>query len=226
MTIASISAAATSADARPKHRHHAQVSARVTCDARGCSDNPIAAQNARGLERPARQARETTVRRAHRPRLAAQGHVTCNTRGCSDNAPAARTPATGEEAFAYAPASTPARTHTRIADANGNGMIIGSRPSGCPHRFCGCEASLYVFGSIKPELNLAANWARKFPRTSPAPGMVAARSGHVMVLMSHVEGNNWMVHDGNSGGGRTREHVRSISGYAIVNPHASRFAAN
>ena len=56
--------------------------------------------------------------------------------------------------------------------------------------------------------------------------MVAARSGHVMVLMSHVDGNMWMVHDGNSGGGRTREHVRSISGYAIVNPHASRYAAN
>jgi hypothetical protein len=51
--------------------------------------------------------------------------------------------------------------------------------------------------------------------------MAAARSGHVMVLMSHVEGNNWLVHDGNSGGGMTRQHVRSIKGYVIVNPRGS-----
>jgi hypothetical protein len=51
--------------------------------------------------------------------------------------------------------------------------------------------------------------------------MAAARSGHVMVLMSQVEGNNWLVHDGNSRGGMTREHVRSIKGYVIVNPRGS-----
>ncbi len=111
-------------------------------------------------------------------------------------------------------------------DANGNAVVLGGRPSGCPHRFCGCEASLYVFGEIRKDLNLAANWVRKFPRTQAAPGMVAARSGHVFVLMSHVEGNQWLVHDGNSGGGKTRRHVRSIAGYAIVNPHASRVASN
>ena len=106
-----------------------------------------------------------------------------------------------------------------------NGGIIGGRPSGCPYRYCGCEASRYVFGKIIPELNLAYNWIRKFPRTSPAPGMAAARSGHVFILISHVSGNDWMVHDGNSGGHLTREHVRSISGYVIVNPHGNRYAA-
>jgi hypothetical protein len=30
------------------------------------------------------------------------------------------------------------------------------------------------------------------------------------------------VHDGNSGGGYTREHVRSIRGYVIVDPRAPR----
>lgn len=108
-----------------------------------------------------------------------------------------------------------------VFDANGNfgaRGVIGGRPAGCPRLFCGCEASLYLFGKIRPELNLASNWIRKFPRTSPAPGMAAARSGHVMVLMSHVEGNNWLVHDGNSGGRKTRQHVRSIKGYVIVNP--------
>lgn len=111
---------------------------------------------------------------------------------------------------------------SQVIDANGN--IVGRRPAGCPHNFCGCEASRYLFGAIRPELNLASNWIRKFPRTSPAPGMAAVRNHHVMVLMSHVGGSDWLVHDGNSGGGLTREHSRSISGYTIVDPQGSRSA--
>jgi hypothetical protein len=61
----------------------------------------------------------------------------------------------------------------------------------------------------------------RFPRTSPAPGTVAVRNHHVMVLVNRVEGSNWLVHDGNSGGGLTRNHVVSIRGYAIVNPRGS-----
>lgn len=102
--------------------------------------------------------------------------------------------------------------------------VIGGRPAGCPYAFCGCEASRYVFGRIIPSLNLAANWIREFPRTSPAPGMAAARNHHVMVLISHVDGSNWLVHDGNSGHHLTREHVRSIVGYVIVDPHGGRMA--
>ncbi len=109
-------------------------------------------------------------------------------------------------------------------DANGNTVIIGGRPAGCPHRYCGCEASRHVFGKIRPELNLASNWIKYFARTSPAPGMAAARPGHVMVLVQHVDGDNWLVHDGNSGGGLTRRHVRSIRGHVVVNPHATRVA--
>ena len=116
--------------------------------------------------------------------------------------------------------------HARISqgiDANGN--VIGGRPKGCPHAFCGCEASRYLFGTIRADLNLASNWIRKFPRTSPAAGMAAVRNHHVMVLMSQVGGNDWLVHDGNSGGGLTRDHVRSISGYMIVDPQGSRSAS-
>jgi hypothetical protein len=109
-------------------------------------------------------------------------------------------------------------------DANGNGSVIGGRPAGCPRSFCGCEASRYVFGEMRPELYLATNWIRKFPRTSPASGMAAVRSGHVMILISPAGGNDWLVHDGNSGGGLTRRHVRSIRGYVIVNPQGSRTA--
>lgn len=140
----------------------------------------------------------------------AHGVITCDMRGCSDWASA-------DQAAASRP----------VIDANGNSdaAVVGDRPSGCPHAFCGCEASRYVFGEIRPELNLASNWIRKFPRTEPAPGMVAARAHHVMVLMSHVGGNDWMVHDGNSGGGLTREHVESIRGYVIVDPHGVTSAA-
>ncbi len=113
--------------------------------------------------------------------------------------------------------------YSQVIDVNGN--VVGRRPAGCPHSFCGCEASRYLFGAVRAELNLASNWIRKFPRTSPAPGMAAVRNHHVMVLMSHVGGSDWMVHDGNSGGGLTRDHVRSISGYIIVDPQGSRSAA-
>jgi hypothetical protein len=99
-------------------------------------------------------------------------------------------------------------------------QIVSGRPSGCPRSFCGCGASLRVFGRIVPELNLASNWLR-FPRTSPAPGMVAARHGHVFVLEQHLEGNTWMAYDANSGGHATRLHARSLQGYTIVNPHAA-----
>lgn len=197
MTIASITAAATSADARPKHRQSAQV----TCDQRGCSDSPTAVA-----------ARKAQAYRSER------------------GAPEASTTEAATTAYtARAEARRAAQANVQVnaqVDANGNSVIVGGRPAGCPHQFCGCEASLYLFGEIRKELNLASNWIRKFPRTQAAPGMVAARPGHVFVLMSHVEGNQWLVHDGNSGGGKTRRHVRSIAGYAIVNPHASRMASN
>ena len=109
----------------------------------------------------------------------------------------------------------------RMAEANsGRGQIVGGRPAGCPRSFCGCAASMRVFGRIVPGLNLASNWLR-FPRTAPAPGMVAARRGHVFVLEQHVEGDTWMAYDGNSGGRATRIHARSLRGYTVVNPRAA-----
>jgi hypothetical protein len=104
-----------------------------------------------------------------------------------------------------------------MASIPGDERIVSNRPSGCPSAFCGCEASLYRFGRVIPQLNLASNWFR-FPRAAPAPGMAAVRSGHVMILQQQVSGNVWNVHDGNSGGHVTREHPRSIAGYTIVDP--------
>ena len=97
---------------------------------------------------------------------------------------------------------------------------LTSHPAGCPARaFCGCGAAVRVFGHPVRELFLASNWF-KFPRASPASGMVAVRHGHVFVLEEHAQGNEWLVYDANSGGHQTRIHHRSIAGYTIVNPRA------
>ncbi len=124
----------------------------------------------------------------------------------------------------------PSKRGQRIAEAVGfgvaqnvykeQGRVIGGRPSGCPHRFCGCGASIYLFGKIIPSLNLAANWLRfrHVPHSMAQPRMAAARRGHVMVLVRQIEGNIWLVHDSNSGGGRTRLHTRSIAGFTVVDP--------
>jgi len=96
--------------------------------------------------------------------------------------------------------------------------LVGGRPAGCPHAFCGCGAAIRVFGHIVPPLNLASNWLR-FRRTSPAPGMVAVNRRHVFVLERYISGSVWLTHDSNSGGHKTRVHPRSIAGFVIVNPH-------
>lgn len=125
--------------------------------------------------------------------------------------------------YAYSPRSqdhVSERKYRREVAVAAHAQTIGGRPAGCPHSFCGCGASIRVFGRIVPGLNLASNWLR-FPRTSPAPGMVAARRGHVFVLEQHLEGDTWMAYDANSGGHATRIHARSLRGYAVVNPHAA-----
>ena len=64
-------------------------------------------------------------------------------------------------------------------DADGNrayamadaAQIIGSRPSDCPHSYCGCGLRKYL-GLEDKRLNLASNWARLFPRESgPRAGL-------------------------------------------------------
>lgn len=93
-----------------------------------------------------------------------------------------------------------------------------SHPMGCPrHAFCGCGAAQDL-GLRDRSLWLARSWFR-FPRSYPAPNTVGVRSHHVFVLKQHMGGNNWLVADYNSGGHRSRLHVRSISGYTIVSPY-------
>jgi hypothetical protein len=102
--------------------------------------------------------------------------------------------------------------------------VIGGRPKGCPHRFCGCALSLKLFGKIVPELNLAWNWAKKFPATQARVGAVAVRKGHVLQIIGGSPGQ-WTVWDANSGGGKIRIHQRNLARYRFVEPY-SRYADN
>lgn len=107
---------------------------------------------------------------------------------------------------------------TEHAAHSTNAQVIGGRPNGCPNAYCGCSASLHVFGKIIPSLNLASNWG-KFPSASPASGMVAYRNHHVFVIESVNSDGTVVAHDGNSGGHLTRIHTVSLRGYRVVDPH-------
>jgi hypothetical protein len=159
-----------------------------------------------------------------RPRLA---HPECNvTMPCEGVAPSPRGEKIARQlGFGAAQKVYTPRVHRSLQKTQGSPSTVVAHPPGCPRRaFCGCGAAVRVFGSPVRSLWLAANWLR-FPRTSPAPGMVAARRGHVFVLEAHLEGKVWRVYDANSGGRRTRIHARSIAGYQIVNPHGGRHAS-
>lgn len=142
-----------------------------------------------------------------------QNIIICNQQGCSDR------PAIGED-------YSNKRTGSHRIETEG--AVVGGRPAECNIRikgrlipYCGCGVSLKVFGRVIPELMLAYNWKKKFPRTSPAAGMVAARSGHVFYIVSVIDSSTVMAYDPNSGGGLTRIHERSLRGYTVVNPHGS-----
>jgi hypothetical protein len=99
------------------------------------------------------------------------------------------------------------------------GAQILPHPPGCPRRaFCGCGAAVEVFGRPIRSLWLASNWLR-FPRAAPAPGMVAARRGHVFVIRQVLGGGLVLAYDANSGHGFTKLHVRSLAGFTVVNPN-------
>ena len=108
------------------------------------------------------------------------------------------------------------QNNARVARADGQTVL--PHPAGCPRiAFCGCGAAIEIFGRPVRRLWLAANWFR-FPRAEPGPGMAAVRQHHVMVIRRYLGGGRALVYDANSGGHRTRVHIRSLAGYRIVNP--------
>lgn len=128
-----------------------------------------------------------------------RGIIVCNQQGCSDWQRPAR------------------RAARQQVDASGNSIVIGGRPAGCPHRYCGCGLRKYL-GIDDTSLNLAWNWARKFQRTTAAPGMAAVRRGHVMLLVEHVGGTRYIVRDYNGGRGLSYIHERDVRGFVFVDP--------
>jgi hypothetical protein len=130
-------------------------------------------------------------------------------------------------------AAVAAVSNVRVVDAVGNrayamadaAQIIGGRPTGCPHSYCGCGLRKYL-GLEDARLNLASNWARLFPRESgPRAGLAAVRSGHVMYIEGSAGNGQWLVRDYNSGGGLSRVHVRDVRGYVFVNPRGGSVAS-
>ena len=123
--------------------------------------------------------------------------------------------------------ATNARRVVRTArmDSNGGETFL-PHPAGCPGRqFCGCGASVRIFGHPVRSLFLASNWG-KFPSASPGPGMAAYRSGHVFVIESVNSDGSVLASDYNSGGHMSRRHTVSLRGYRVVNPHGGRYALN
>lgn len=124
------------------------------------------------------------------------------------------------------PTRTASRGQHRARRALGGsyGVVdIGGRPAGCPHAYCGCGLRKYL-GIADPDLNLARAWGRKYPRVAARSGAVAVRSHHVFLLEEQVDGILWRVRDFNSGGGRSRVHVRSVRGYSFVDPSSRHVA--
>lgn len=129
------------------------------------------------------------------------------------------------EQFSAAPAQS---FNQESGSRHASDTVVGGRPTGCPSRWCGCQASIEIFGKIVPYLNLAANWLRSFPHvahSAGAPGMAAARPGHVVVLREHIAGNRWIIKDGNYAGAA---HIREadLSSYTIVDPRGGKLAMN
>lgn len=116
------------------------------------------------------------------------------------------------------------RTARKAVKVTGNAPTIMPHPPGCPQRaFCGCGVSLFVFGKAVAQggLAIAAEWLR-FPRAEPGPGMVAARRGHVFAILKNLGRGKVLAYDPNSGRHQTRIHVRSLRGFAVVDPHGGK----
>ena len=118
----------------------------------------------------------------------------------------------------------------RAAPSNGYDMAqegLLPHPAGCPSRaFCGCGVSVRIFGHPVRDLYLARNWKR-FPRTAPAPGMVAIfrGGGHVALILAVQSNREAILYNPNSGGHQTRIHTRSIANAIIVDPHGAKIAS-
>jgi len=215
----------TSADAR-NSRHHQSNHHERHANYRGPSQERIQYRHERRYAHNSltsvRRARNSGVRSAEACRMTNDGRSVCH--GAIPESAAMPMDADGNRAYAMVERNSRVygrRTYAMVDQ----GTIIGSRPSGCPHAYCGCGLRKYL-GLADVRLNLASNWARYFPHEAgPRPGLAAVRNHHVMYIEAAAGNGQWVIRDYNSGGGMSRVHVRDVRGYVFVNPHASRMAS-
>ena len=119
---------------------------------------------------------------------------------------------------------TRATGHARVSTGYSETQVIGGRPAGCPHAYCGCALARYL-GLKDTRLNLAWNWTRIFPKAQAGAGMAVVWRHHVAYIESMVGNGEALLRDYNSGRGLSRLHVRSIAGAVVVDPR-SRVASN
>ena len=103
-------------------------------------------------------------------------------------------------------------------EASQGETIIGGRPTGCPHAYCGCGARLYL-GLTDVRLNLASNWLRYYTGTT----LIAVWSHHVAIIERMTGPRTAILRDYNSGHGLSRIHERSLVGARIIG-HGGRIA--
>lgn len=119
----------------------------------------------------------------------------------------------------YRPSCIPGQIERIQSHAYSDATVIGGRPAGCPHAYCGCGLARYL-GLSDKRLNRAWSWAQLFPRARPGPGMAVVWRHHVALIESMVGPREAVLRDYNSGRGLSRIHVRSIAGAIVVNPNA------
>jgi|SRR5690242_14511026 len=100
----------------------------------------------------------------------------------------------------------------RWSDASGNEVqVLGGRPAGCPHAWCGCWLRQYLNVQDK-SLNLARQW-RTFgaPAGGPAVGVIVVWHHHVGIITGRGADGGWIIKSGNDGR-VVRERERSLRG--------------
>lgn len=80
-----------------------------------------------------------------------------------------------------------------------------------PGRWCGWYMRTLFGGG--PEYNLARNWAKRgVSAGGPRIGAVVVWRGHVGLITGKTASGQWLVHSGNTTGGKIATKPRSVSG--------------
>lgn len=78
-----------------------------------------------------------------------------------------------------------------------------------PGKWCGWYMRKLYGGG--PEYNLARNWAKRGSATGPRVGAVVVWRNHVGVIVGKASNGSWLVHSGNTTGGKIATKPRSVA---------------